>query len=76
MGLIRIEVPGNMNLKYRVEASETIEKIIRIIKAAGEQTPKKQTDDIVGIWEDRFEDSIPTEMIQKEFREKTWKRFW
>ncbi len=75
MGRISIDVPGDMNLKYEINDLETIEKIIRIIKISDEQKSKKKSDHIVGIWRNRNDENIPSENIQKELREKTWKRF-
>ncbi len=76
MGTINIDVPGDMNLKFKVESMEVINQIIRIMKDTGLKRRTKNTDDdIVGIWKDRFAENVSSEMIQKEHREKTWKRF-
>jgi hypothetical protein len=76
MGTINIDVPGELNLKFKIENMDVINKIIRIVKNTGIKKKMKKTNvDIVGIWKDRFDENIPSEMIQKELREKTWKRF-
>jgi|GEM_PF-3126762 len=78
MGSINITVPGNIKLKYKLEDNKAVEKIIQIIKDTSEKKITKnehEEDDIVGIWKDRFTENISSEMIQKELRESTWKRF-
>jgi hypothetical protein len=57
MGSINITVPGDINLEYKIENNEVVEKIIQLIKGTGEKkkTGKYQgDDDIVGIWKNRF----------------------
>ncbi len=76
MGTININVPGDINLKFRIENIDLINSIIQLVKSAGAARKKKMRnvdDDIVGIWRDRFDENIPAEVIQKDFREKTWK---
>ena len=78
MGSINITVPGNMKLEYKLENSEVIDRIIQLIKSATtkRRTKIKQEDDnIVGIWKDRFPENMSSEMIQKELRTTTWKRY-
>jgi hypothetical protein len=76
MGTINIDVPGDLNLKFKVESMEVINQIIRIMKDTGLRRKSKNTgDDIIGIWKDRFDEKISSDMLQKELREKTWKRF-
>ncbi|NIM15832.1 MAG: hypothetical protein GTO45_27900 [Candidatus Aminicenantes bacterium] len=78
MGSINITVPGDLKLEYKLENTEIIEKIIRIIKDTGKKKKirKKHGDnDIVGMWKDRFPENMSSEMIQKELRIATWKRF-
>jgi hypothetical protein len=79
MGSINITVPGDLKLEYKLENTEVIEKIIRIIKDTGKKkkTKKKHGDNdiIVGMWKDRFPENMSSEMIQKELRIATWKRF-
>jgi hypothetical protein len=78
MGSINITVPGNINLEYKIENNEVVEKIIQIIKGTGEKekTGKfHEDDDIVGIWKNRFPENMSSEMIQKDLRITTWKRF-
>lgn len=78
MGTINITVPGNINLRSRIENIDVINSIIQLVKSAGAARKKKMRNadsDIVGIWRDRFDENIPAEVIQKEFRVKTWKRF-
>lgn len=80
MGSINITVPGNTKLEYKLENSEVIEKIIQIIKKSGEKKNKKfkehdLQDEVVGIWQDRFPESLSSEVIQRDWRTKTWKRY-
>jgi hypothetical protein len=78
MGSINITVPGDINLEYKIENNEVVEKIIQLIKGTGEKkkTGKYQEDDdIVGIWENRFPGNMSSEMIQKDLRITTWKRY-
>jgi len=78
MGSINITVPGDINLEYRIENNEVVEKIIQLIKGTGEKrkTGKYQgDDDIVGIWKNRFPENMSSEMIQKDMRITTWKRY-
>ena len=78
MGTINIDVPGDVNLKFKVESMEIINQIIRMMKGTSSDLKKKinnTDDDIVGIWKDRFDKNVSSEMLQKELREKTWKRF-
>jgi len=78
MGSINITVPGDINLEYKIENNEVIEKIIQLIKGIGEKKKTKKyqgDDDIVGIWENRFPGNISSEMIQKDLRITTWKRY-
>jgi hypothetical protein len=78
MGSINITVPGDINLEYKIENNEVVEKIIQIIKGTGEKkkTEKYQgDDDIVGIWKNRFPGDMSSEMIQKDLRITTWKRY-
>jgi hypothetical protein len=76
MGSINITVPGDIKLEYKLENTEVIEKIIRLIKDTGKKKKKTHVDnDIVGIWKDRFPGNISSEMVQKELRIATWKRF-
>ncbi len=76
MGMISINVPGDMKLDYKIENSETVEKIIKIIKNAGVKKRVKRKDaDIVGIWKDRFDERLSSEEIQKQWREKNWDRY-
>ena len=78
MGIININVPGDINLKFRIENMDVIKTIIQLIKNASAERKKKMRnidDDIVGIWRDRFDEKISAEMIQKNLRETTWKRF-
>ena len=78
MGSINITVPGDINLEYKIENNEVIEKIIQLIKGTGgkKKTKKYQEDDdIVGIWENRFPGNMSSEMIQKDLRITTWKRY-
>jgi hypothetical protein len=78
MGSINITVPGDINLEYKIENNEVVEKIIQLIKGTGEKkkTSKYQgDDDIVGIWKNRFPENMSSEMIQKDMRITTWKRY-
>ncbi len=78
MGSINIYVPGNIKLEYKIDNTEVIEKIIRIIKGAAIKKKRKKMDtidDIVGIWEDRFPGNLSSGIIQKNIRAETWKRF-
>jgi hypothetical protein len=78
MGSINITVPGDLKLEYKLENTEVIEKIIRIIKDTGKKKKTKKThgdNDIVGMWKDRFPENMSSETIQKELRTATWKRF-
>jgi len=78
MGMIKIDVPGDVNLKFKVESLEVINKIIQIMKNTGsgiKKISKGSEDDIVGIWKDRFDEKISSEKIQKELREQEWKRY-
>ncbi len=72
MSLVSIDMPDKTRLQYEVENFEIIEKIVQIIKKSG---VKKKSDEIVGIWNDRFTEDVSSEKIQKEYREKTWVRF-
>lgn len=78
MGTINISVPGDINLRFKIENMDVIKTIIQLVKSAGVARKKKMgnvDNDIVGIWKDRFDENIPSAVIQKELREKTWKRF-
>lgn len=78
MGTINIDVPGDVNLKFKVESMEIISQIIRMMKDTGSDLKRKiktTDDDIVGIWKDRFDKNVSSETLQKELREKAWKRF-
>ena len=79
MGTINIIVPGDINLRFKVENMDIIKTIIKLVKSAGAAKKKKMKNndnDIVGIWRDRFDENIPSAVIQKELRKKTWKRFY
>ena len=78
MGSINITVPGDINLEYKIENNEVVEKIIQLIKGTGEKKKTKKYqghDDIVGIWKNRFPGDMSSEMIQKDLRITTWKRY-
>jgi len=78
MGSINITVTGNINLEYKIENSQVVEKIIRLIKSTTEKKKTKKipgANEIVGIWKDRFPSELPSSIVQKELRESTWKRF-
>ncbi len=60
MGMICIDVPGNMNLNYQINNTEIINKIVRIIKSTGAgekpstsakhfQSPLKQNPRLMGV---------------------------
>jgi hypothetical protein len=78
MGSINITVPGDINLEYKIENNEVVEKIIQLIKGTGEKKKSGKCqgdDDIVGIWKNRFPGNMSSEMIQKDMRITTWKRY-
>jgi hypothetical protein len=77
MGTINIYVPGEMDLEFKVESMDVINRILGIIKGTEQKKADGNAgeDDIVGIWKDRFDENRSSEMIQREWREKTWKRF-
>jgi hypothetical protein len=78
MGTISITVPGDMKLECRIENNEIVDQIMRIIKNPGKKkkpTTRHGYNEIVGIWKDRFDKNISSEMIQRNQREKTWKRY-
>ncbi|MCP5108616.1 MAG: hypothetical protein GY950_34845 [bacterium] len=76
MGMISIAVPGDINLTFKIDNVEEAEKIIDLIQKKREKKrSKKKADSIVGIWKDRFDESIPSEEIQKQWREKNWERY-
>lgn len=78
MGSININVPGDIELEYKIENTEAIEKILRIIKGVSKKEKVKKpqgNDEIVGIWKDRFPEELSSEIIQKNLRMETWRRF-
>ncbi|MFC2145765.1 hypothetical protein ACFLRT_00220 [Acidobacteriota bacterium] len=78
MGSINITVPGDIKLEYKIENTQVVEKIIRIIKGTGEKkktTTQQGDEEIVGIWKDRFPEDMSSDMIQKNLRITTWKRY-
>ncbi len=78
MGTIIIDVPGDkdLRLEYKIENKEVIDKVINIMKRAGKKVRRKAAEDsIVGIWKDRFDQDLSSELVQRELREKNWKRF-
>jgi len=78
MGSINITVPGDIKMEYKIENTEVIEKIIQIIKGTHEmeKTKKQQGDEgVIGIWKDRFPEDMSSEMVQKNLRMTTWKRY-
>jgi hypothetical protein len=78
MGTIIIDVPGDkdLRLEYKLENKEVIDKVINIMKRAGKKVRRKAAgDSIVGIWKDRFDQGLSSELLQRELREKNWKRF-
>lgn len=55
---------------------EAVEKILDLIKSVGVKKKARGKDaDIVGIWQDTFDDQIPSQEIQTQMREKNWERF-
>lgn len=77
MGTINIYVPGEIDLEFKIESRDVIDRIIGIIKGTEKQTVYKEEpdDDIVGIWRDRFDERLSSEEIQRQMREQAWKRF-
>lgn len=74
MGQIRIVVPGDVNLDYKIDNKDIIDKIVQIIKKSGSREKKKKNDsEIVGIWHDRFSETTSSAAIQKQGERKIGK---
>ncbi len=76
MGKIVISIPEDIEIEYAIKSKTTLNKVKEILKKEKKVLKtKKNNDEVIGIWENRFDKNISSKDIQRKFREKVWKRF-
>ena len=76
MGKIIISIPEDIEIEYAIKSKTTLNKVKEILKKEKKVLKTKMNNnEVVGIWENRFDKNISSANIQRKFREKVWKRF-
>jgi len=76
MGKIIISIPEDIEIEYAIKNKTTLNKVKEILKREKKVLKTKMNnDEVIGIWENRFDKNISSANIQRKFREKIWKRF-
>ena len=76
MGKIIISIPEDIEIEYSIKSKITLNKVKEILKKEKKVLKTKMNnDEVIGIWENRFDKNISSANIQRKFREKIWKKF-
>ncbi len=78
MGVIVIKVPQDVSLEFNVsdiqKGNGILTMLKSMIKPQTRNKNKASLDDLVGIWSERFDDTMSSEEIQRTWRRTTWNR--
>jgi len=76
MRKIIISIPEDIEIEYAIKSKTTLNKVKELLKKEKKVLKNKMNnDEVIGIWENRFDKNISSANIQHKFREKIWKRF-
>jgi hypothetical protein len=76
MGKIIINTLEDIEIEYAIKSKTTLNKVKEILKKEKKVLKTKMNNnEVIGLWENRFDKNISSANIQRKFREKIWKRF-
>ena len=71
MGKININVPFDIDKTFEIADERKVRQLLELLS---ENSRKKIVEEVVGIWEDRFDRRLSSGEVARKLRKESWRR--